>query len=663
MKKPILIDDLCDYRYLSEVSLNDDATKAAFVVSQGKMEENLYVHNAYLYDFSNQSLKQLTSCDNVKGLMWDNNSLIFAADRDGEVKKAKESGKKLTNYYRLSLDGGEAMKAYSFPLNVISFKMLDGHNAIVLAQDDLNEISLEGLEGKELAQAKSLREEEKDYEVLDELPFWFNGRGFINKLRKRLYLVNLDSKEAVRLSSEYMDVQSYLITEDKKSVVVSGADFDSVNSQLSRLVMIDLDSKEIIDLIEKDTLAVRSLALVKNTLVFTGTDFKRWGTSENACFFKLDLATKELECFLDQDLSVGGSVGSDAKLGGGTTFTSENGLIYLTLTTDNCSNIYSIDLNGEIKQLTFKEGSVDCFSIKKDRLVFIGMRDLKLQELYCVNEKEEIQLTQINDALDDKEVCPLNKLSFINQDGVRIDGWVIEPRGYDASKSYPAILDIHGGPKAAYGETFFHEMQVWASMGYFVFFCNPRGSDGRGNEFMNLVNKYGTVDYSDLMEFTDLVLDKYPQIDQKKVAVTGGSYGGFMTNWIIGHTDRFCCAASQRSIANWVSKSLATDIGYYHNMSQMASTPWTDIDRMWGFSPLKYADKCVTPTLFIQSDEDYRCWMADALQLFTALKMHGVETRLCLFHGENHELSRGGKPKHRRRRLNEMTNWFEKYCR
>lgn len=663
MKKPVLISDLCDYRYLSELALNDDASKAVFVVSQGDMQKNSYVHNAYLYDFQNQSTLQLTSCNDVRGLTWDKNSLLFKADRDHEAQEAKKMGKKMTNYYRLSLHGGEANKAFSIPLNVISFKIVDENTLLVLAEDDLNELTLDGLKGDELQKALALQEEEKDYEVLDELPFWFNGRGFINKIRKRLYWYDKVSQKATLISPKMMDVQNYLLTKDNQKVVFSGADYDSVNSQLSRLMIYDSSSKQCKDLIKKDTLSVRSMALVDDILVYLATDYQIWGTSENPKFYKMNLNEEKSVCFLDADLSVGNSVGSDAKLYGGTTFTSCNGLIYMILTTENSSNLFSLDLEGKLMQLTFFEGSIDCFSIKEDKLVFIGMQDMLLQEVYEVKEKQKRKLTSINHILDEKEVLPLKKLSFINQDGVRIDGWVIEPRDYDSNKKYPAVLDIHGGPKTVYGETFFHEMQVWASMGYFVFFCNPRGSDGRGNAFMHLVDKYGTVDYNDLMEFKDHVLAKYPQIDASKVAVTGGSYGGFMTNWIIGHTSFFCCAASQRSIANWISKSLTTDIGYYHNMSQMAATPWTDIDKMWGYSPLKYANQCVTPTLFIQSDEDYRCWMTDAIQLFEALKLHGVDTRMCLFHKENHELSRSGKPKHRIRRLNEITNWFEKYCR
>ena len=204
-------------------------------------------------------------------------------------------------------------------------------------------------------------------------------------------------------------------------------------------------------------------------------------------------------------------------------------------------------------------------------------------------------------------------------------------------------------------------MQGCANVGYFVFVRNPRGGDGRGNEFADIRGRYGKEDYSDLMKFTDVVLKKYPQIDVNKVGVTGGSYGGFMTNWIIGHTDRFAAAASQRSISNWISMAYISDIGYYFAEDQVASTPWTDMDLMWEQSPLKYADKVKTPTLFIHSDEDYRCPIAEGWQMFSALKYHGVEARLCMFKGENHELSRGGKPLHRQRRLDEITDWFEKY--
>ena len=267
-----------------------------------------------------------------------------------------------------------------------------------------------------------------------------------------------------------------------------------------------------------------------------------------------------------------------------------------------------------------------------------------------------IQLSDFN-KMEDTYVADPVEVSF----GEDLTGWVLLPKDYDETKKYPAILDIHGGPKTVYGEVFYHEMQYFASEGYFVFFCNPRGSDGKGNEFSDIRGKYGTIDYDDLMKFTDEVLNKYESIDKDRVGVTGGSYGGFMTNWIIGHTDRFKAAASQRSISNWISKFGTTDIGYYFVDDQQSGTPWNNADKLWWHSPLKYADKVKTPTLFIHSDEDYRCWMAEAFQMFSALKYHGVDSRICLFKGENHELSRSGKPTHRMRRLKEIISWFNHY--
>jgi dipeptidyl aminopeptidase/acylaminoacyl peptidase len=204
-------------------------------------------------------------------------------------------------------------------------------------------------------------------------------------------------------------------------------------------------------------------------------------------------------------------------------------------------------------------------------------------------------------------------------------------------------------------------MQYWASSGYVIFFCNPRGSDGKGNAFADIRGKYGTIDYDDIIKFTDEVIKRYSFIDPERVGVTGGSYGGYMTNWIIGHTDRFKAAVSERSIANWISKFCTTDIGYYFVEDQIAATPWDNQDKLWQHSPLSYANQVKTPTLFLHSEEDYRCWLTEGLQMFTALKFHGVESRFCLFRGENHELSRSGKPQHRLRRLKEITEWFNQY--
>mgnify|MGYP004690544857 FL=1 len=204
---------------------------------------------------------------------------------------------------------------------------------------------------------------------------------------------------------------------------------------------------------------------------------------------------------------------------------------------------------------------------------------------------------------------------------------------------------------------------MWANRGYFVFFCNPRGSDGRGTDFGNINGLYGTVDYQNLMDFTDEVLKRYPMIDASRLGVAGGSYGGFMTNWIIGHTDRFHAAASQRSISNWVSFEHNSDIGHTFILNNQGGNTRTDVELLWKQSPLQFAPNCKTPTLFIHSDEDYRCYMAEGLAMFSAIKRNGCPAKLCLFHGENHELSRSGKPENRLDRMREIIEWMDTYLR
>ena len=213
----------------------------------------------------------------------------------------------------------------------------------------------------------------------------------------------------------------------------------------------------------------------------------------------------------------------------------------------------------------------------------------------------------------------------------------------------------------AYGYGYMHEFQVLANAGYVVFYVNPRGSEGYSEEFKDIRFRYGERDYRDLMEAVDYVLTHHPFIDPEKLGVTGGSYGGFMTNWIITQTSRFKAAVTQRSICNWVSFYGTTDIGYYFGPDQISGTPWDNLEQYWEKSPIKYVANIETPLLIIHSIEDYRCWLDQAFQLFTALKVLGKKVEMVLFPKENHDLSRRGRPKHRVERLKHILRWFNEH--
>lgn len=206
-------------------------------------------------------------------------------------------------------------------------------------------------------------------------------------------------------------------------------------------------------------------------------------------------------------------------------------------------------------------------------------------------------------------------------------------------------------------------MQYWANKGYAVIYTNPTGSNGRGNEFARLKGAFGDIDYDDLMRFVDTTIVKTNFIDKRRIGVTGGSYGGVMTNWIIGHTDRFRAAASQRSISSWISFTMLSDIGYSFGYAYTGGNPWNNYENLWKQSPLAYANRVKTPTLFIHSEEDYRCPLPEGIQMYSALRHFNVPARIVIFKGENHELSRSGKPQNRVKRLQEITQWFEQYLR
>jgi len=305
-------------------------------------------------------------------------------------------------------------------------------------------------------------------------------------------------------------------------------------------------------------------------------------------------------------------------------------------------------------------GSIDGLVLSNNKVYAIMMVEQKLQELYHLDLKSKVikQLSKFNESvLKNYYVAKPNVLVYKGKEH-QVKGYVMLPPNFNPAKKYPMILDIHGGPKTVYGQIYMHETQFWVNQGYIVVLCNPRGSDGKGDKFGDIRGKYGTIDYNDIINFMDLAIKQYPSIDQTNLYVTGGSYGGFMTNWIVGHTNRFKAAVTQRSISNWLSFYGTSDIGYYFATDQTGGHPVADTDKLWNQSPLKYAPAMKTPLLIVHSDQDYRCPIEQAMQLFTVLKAQGVETKLVWMKNENHELTRAGKPQARIKNLIEIINWF-----
>ncbi|MFC1553949.1 S9 family peptidase [candidate division KSB1 bacterium] len=372
---------------------------------------------------------------------------------------------------------------------------------------------------------------------------------------------------------------------------------------------------------------------------------------------------------LDTDRSI--QLGKDWIYGiGGVTWSQDDEWLYFTGTIEGSSHLCRIrsDGSGQVEQIT--EGLVQNGSFQFDEdmkfMVYTKTHQTLPRELFMANidGTNEKQLTFINkDFLDEVYLNPVHNHKIEGIHGLTVEGWIMEPYNYDPNKKYPLVLQIHGGPHSRYGNTFFHQFNVLAGEEMFVLYTNPRGSSGYGYEFTYITReKWGVDDYDDYMRFVDFSIENYP-IDVNKLGVAGGSYGGFMTNWITTQTDRFAAASASRTIVNWWSffgnsdaqGLIVSDFGF--------GLPWDKkvAENMWKYSPIAYVQNVTTPTLLIQSEEDYRTPMGEAEQWFQALKILKVPVRFVRYPRETHELSRSGEPQHLVHRLNEIRSWFVKY--
>jgi len=250
----------------------------------------------------------------------------------------------------------------------------------------------------------------------------------------------------------------------------------------------------------------------------------------------------------------------------------------------------------------------------------------------------------------------------LNNGGVDLQCWVLKPPSFRAGRKYPCLIEVHGGPMTQYGSVFFHEMQVLAAQGWVVAFCNPRGSSGRGLEFCNVIEgDWGNVDWSDVQALANHMA-KQKWIDAKRVGILGGSYGGFMTTWAVGHTDRFKAAVTQRQAGDFWIHWGSSDFGHMRTHFFGKKRPWEAPAEYHRQSPNFHAKNIRTPLLIIHSEGDLRCPIAESEFLFTAMKvLDQAPCEMVRFEGEFHGLSRGGKPKNREERLKRIVDWFERY--
>lgn len=331
------------------------------------------------------------------------------------------------------------------------------------------------------------------------------------------------------------------------------------------------------------------------------------------------------------------------------------------------TQIFRADLSSQsLSAVTSGPREVHAFDLRAStgKMVYLANDFRHLDDLYIANldGTGERQLTHLNTELRSRlELQPVERLPYKSSDGWPMEGFFVKPLGWQPGKKYPMILVIHGGPEGMFGVGWYHEFQVYAAKGWAVFFCNPRGSTGYGEKFeRGEINNWGGMDYQDIMAGVDAALTQNPWVDSNNLGVTGGSYGGYMTNWIVSHTNRFKAAVTLRSVSNFVSDEGTRDYPYGHE-DYFKGIVFDDLDQYWDASPLKYARNVHTPTLILHSDMDFRVPIEQGEQWFRALQHYGVPSEIVMFPRENHNLTRTGEPKHLVESLNWQLYWFDRY--
>ena len=498
--------------------------------------------------------------------------------------------------------------------------------------------------------------------VVRRLDYKHDGRGYVDGRYHHLFSVSATGGDVKQLTDGAWDVSDFDWAPDSSRLVVAGNAEPGADLQRElNLYLVDLEARRV-RLGGGFYLSSPIWSPKGDLIAFIAPNGLDVGLLER--LWVVPLAGGGPRCLTaNLDLAVNDSVINDMRSGHSTRvlWSGEGDRIYFPASGPGTTSVRSVDLDGNVREEVGGRRRIYDFDIASGLIVFCASDPRDPGELYMLTQGAEARVTDLNPWLHDRYIAEPQQEYFTAPDGWRLEGWVLKPQDFDPNRVYPTVMEIHGGPHAQYGWSFFHELQILAGMGYVVFYMNPRGSDGYGEGFRRaVVRDWAGMDYADLMSSLDQVIERTGYVDDKRLGVGGGSYGGYMTNWIIGQTERFAAAVSMRSISNLVSEYAQHDIVIW-GLLQLGPPPWPDLDELWRRSPIRYVKNVRTPLLLTAGEMDLRCAMSQSEELFGALRLLGKTVELVRFPEESHDLSRGGRPDRRVERLRRIAGWYERY--
>jgi len=686
-QRPLTAEDLFAIQLIGDPQSSPDGRLIAWVITRLDKDKDAYFSTVWIGKPDGSDARKLTTgTARDASPRWspDGKSIAFVSNRPamlslpakkpseepGEkaAEKAKTnddpgSGKPRNQIWTIRIDGGEATQITNHPNGASSHSWSpDGQRIVFVASDDVTE--------DDTFLPPTTNGQVADERIIHDLRYRFDGRGWLEKYA-HLWTVDLASGAQTQLTFGDVSDSAPAWSPDGNTIAfVGNRREDRKRLGASTILTIPAMGGDVTALVEDDaSFDHPRWSPSGSRLAFFGHLDAQGGGSKNDTLWTVNADGGEVTNHTQSFDVTFGDVGMSDVVG-------DNGEIacwldeHTVLALASChgeAQIHRIDLTSNaVTSVTTGKRRVTGFTRAGDGLVFTSGQIHHPFELFgaTLDGQNETQITSVNgEIVNAVELPPAIDLNVTAPDGAAIQAWLVPPVGFQdtADAKHPLIVQIHGGPHAMYGYAMFHEMQLMASRGYAVLFCNPRGSSGYGEEFTGTTRgRWGESDMPDVIAALDKALE-LPWIDPKRLGVTGGSYGGYLTNWIIGHDQRFKAAVTQRCVSNFYSFFGTSDIGFDFGKFEFGGLPWSDAEKLLKYSPISYVDRITTPLLILHSEQDLRCPIEQSEQMFTALKYLEREVAFVRIPGESHGLSRNGTPSRRMARLHHLIGWFDQH--
>lgn len=496
--------------------------------------------------------------------------------------------------------------------------------------------------------------------VVNRIDYKQENRGFLNDARNAVWVLDISTGEARRITDDRTDHLAPVWSPDGTRIATR---ISRSNGMTSQLALTDVGSGERLATIgpEDGTITTWTFGRDGTCLFYSGEETKQW----QADWFRYDIASGGSTAITtDLTVAVDGGFPTVA-LPAQPAWTSDNELIYHASSRGQ-SGLYRVDVEtGEHEAVFDWPAMHGGFSVDREARFLVQGRttNATFGEIVRIDlaTGDEIVIDAPNRETYDPERFPTIEKIALNRAGFDVEGWLLFPAGFDASKRYPMVLDIHGGPNSHYGTGFAISQQALAGSGYIVLFTNPRGSTSYGREYtQGVIGDWAGEDYNDQMALVDLALER-PYIDRERLGVYGYSYGGFMTSWIVGHTDRFKAAVIGAPLVDQISFYGTADIGHTFTVLQVGGTPWEIPDEYRKRSPITCLHKATTPSLIVHGEQDDRVPIGQGEQAFMTLKQAGCEVEFVRYPGQAHAMLRTGPAAYKHDYLTRIVAWFDKH--